>query len=150
LRRRRLTLRSLGKELRVALAASAAKKASDLVVLDLRGLASFTDFFLLGTGASSRQLQAISDSIEQELGKIAVKPDHVEGYSQGEWILLDYVDFVIHLFTSRSRAYYDLERLWGDASRLAVEPVAAASDTRVAGAPDLTSRKMKTRRSPEA
>lgn len=150
MKRRRLTLRSLGKELRIALAASSGKKASDLVVLDLRGLASFTDFFLLGTGASSRQVQTIADAIEQELGKIEVKPDHLEGYSQGEWILLDYVDFVIHLFTPRSRAYYDLERLWGDATRLAVEPEAVSSGARAASPASPTSPTSKTRRSPGA
>jgi ribosome-associated protein len=127
LKRRKLTLRSVGKDLRVAIAASQAKKAVDLVVLDLRGLASFTDFFLLATGNSNRQLQTIADAIENELARVKVKPDHVEGYSQGEWILLDYVDFVIHLFTPRSRAYYDLERLWGDALRLDIEPARRAA-----------------------
>jgi ribosome-associated protein len=127
LKRRKLTLRTVGKDLRVAIAASQAKKAVDLVVLDLRGLASFTDFFLLATGNSSRQLQTIADAIENELARVKVKPDHVEGYSQGEWILLDYVDFVIHLFTPRSRAYYDLERLWGDALRLDIEPARRAA-----------------------
>jgi ribosome-associated protein len=117
----------VGKDLRVAIAASQAKKAVDLVVLDLRGLASFTDFFLLATGNSNRQLQTIADAIENELARVKVKPDHVEGYSQGEWILLDYVDFVIHLFTPRSRAYYDLERLWGDALRLDIEPARRAA-----------------------
>lgn len=129
----------------MAIEASQTKKASELVVLDLRGLASFTDFFLLGTGGSSRQLRTIADAIEQELARIKVKPDHVEGYSQGEWILLDYVDFVIHLFTPRSRAYYDLERLWGDAARLAIEPSAVAQPraggaTRARGVPGMTKR----------
>jgi len=120
LKKRKLTLRNMGKDLRAAVEASRGKKAADVVVLDLRGLASFTDFFLLATGTSTRQIQTISVAIEGELVKLKVKPLHVEGYSQGEWILMDYVDFVVHLFTPRSRAYYDLERLWGDAERLAV------------------------------
>ena len=120
MKKRKLTLRNMGKDLRAAVEASRGKKAADVVVLDLRGLASFTDFFLLATGTSTRQIQTISVAIEGELVKLKVKPLHVEGYSQGEWILMDYVDFVVHLFTPRSRAYYDLERLWGDAERLAV------------------------------
>ena len=110
----------MGKELRVAVKASQEKKATDLVVLDLRGLASFTDFFLLACGTSNRQLKAIADAVEEELASKGIKPGHVEGYSQGDWILMDYVDFVVHIFTPPSRTYYNLERLWGDAERLAV------------------------------
>jgi ribosome-associated protein len=117
---KKLTLRSIGRDLRSAIEASQEKKASELVVLDLRGLASFTDFFLLASGTSNRQLKAIADAIEEELAKNRIKPDHVEGYPQGDWILMDYVDFVVHIFTPRSRAYYNLERLWGDAERLAI------------------------------
>jgi ribosome-associated protein len=120
LKRKKLTLRSVGRELRTAIEASRAKKGADLVVLDLRGLAGFTDFFLLATGTSVRHLQTLADAIEEELGRLGVRADHVEGYPCAEWILLDFGDFVIHLFTTRSRAYYDLERLWGDAERLAV------------------------------
>jgi ribosome-associated protein len=117
---RKLTLRSIGRELRSAIEASQEKKATDLVVLDLRGLATFTDFFLLATGGSNRQLKAIVDGIEEELAKKGVKPDHVEGYPNGDWVLMDYVDFIVHVFTPRSRTYYNLERLWGDAARLAI------------------------------
>jgi ribosome-associated protein len=120
LTKKKLSLRSIGRELRSAIEASQDKKASDLVVLDLRGLASFTDFFLLATGSSHRQLKAIADAIEEELAGMRVKPNHVEGYPHGDWILMDYVDFVIHIFTPRSRTYYDLERLWGDAERLGI------------------------------
>lgn len=118
--KKKLSLRSIGCELRSAIEASQDKKASDLVVLDLRGLASFTDFFLLATGSSHRQLKAIADAIEEELAGMRVKPNHVEGYPHGDWILMDYVDFVVHIFTPRSRMYYDLERLWGDAERLGI------------------------------
>lgn len=118
--KKKLTLDNIGRELQVAIEASRDKKAHDIVVLDLRGLASFTDFFLLCTGNSNRQLKTIADAIEEKLGKIRVKPGHLEGYPRGDWLLLDYVDFVVHLFTPRSRNHYDLERLWGDAARLAV------------------------------
>ena len=117
---KKLTLRSIGTELRAAIEAAQGKKATELVVLDLRGLASFTDFFLLATGSSNRRLKTIADAIEEELAKKGVKPDHVEGYPQGDWILMDYVDFIVHVFTARSRGYYNLERLWGDAERLAI------------------------------
>jgi ribosome-associated protein len=117
---KKLTLRSIGADLRRAIEAAQEKKAGDLVVLDLRGLASFTDFFLLATGSSNRQLKTIAAAIEEELAGNGVKPGHVEGYPHGDWILMDYVDFVVHVFTPRSRAYYNLERLWGDAERLAI------------------------------
>ena len=118
--KKKLTLDNVGRELQVAIEASRDKKGHDIVVLDLRGLASFTDFFLLCTGNSNRQLKTIADAIEEKLRKIRVKPSHLEGYPHGDWLLLDYVDFVVHLFTPRSRNHYDLERLWGDAARLAV------------------------------
>lgn len=115
-----LTLETIGPELRLAVDASLAKKAGDVVLLDLRGLASFTDFFLLCTGRSNRQLKTISDAIEEALTKNRVKPNHIEGYPHGDWLLMDYVDFVVHVFTPRSRSHYDLERLWGDAGRLEI------------------------------
>ena len=115
-----LILETLGPELSLAIEASLDKKAGDVVVLDLRGLANFTDYFLLMTGRSNRQLKTISGAIEEALIKIRVKPNHIEGYPQGDWFLMDYVDFVVHVFTPRSRTHYDLERLWGDAGRLEV------------------------------
>ncbi|MFQ5791621.1 MAG: ribosome silencing factor [Acidobacteriota bacterium] len=115
-----LTLASIGTELRAAIEASQEKKASDLVLLDLRGLASFTDFFFLCSGNSERQLKAIADAVEEKLGKLQVRPNHVEGYLHGEWILMDYVDFIVHIFGPRSRSHFDLERLWGSAGRLAI------------------------------
>ena len=115
-----LALETIGPELRSAVDASLAKKAGDVVLLDLRGLASFTDFFLLCTGRSKRQLKTISDAIEEALTKSRVKPNHIEGYPHGDWLLMDYVDFVVHVFTPGSRSHYDLERLWGDAGRLEI------------------------------
>ena len=120
MRKAKLSLETIDPGLRAAVEASQEKKATDLVVLDLRGLASFTDYFLLCTGSTRRQLKAIVDGIEETLTRRQVKPGHVEGYPNGDWILMDYVDFIVHVFTPTSRSHYDLERLWGDAERLAI------------------------------
>ncbi len=115
-----LSLETLDKDLRNAVEACQEKKATDILVLDLRGLASFTDYFLICSGTSNRQLKTIADEIEKTVAAMKRKPTHKEGYPRGEWILMDYVDFVVHVFTTSSRSYYDLERLWGDAGRIAV------------------------------
>jgi ribosome-associated protein len=104
-----------------AVRAAQDRKAVDLQVLDLTGISSFTDFFLVCSGTSSRHTQAISDAVVEQLEKSAVTPAHVEGYNQAEWILLDYVDFVVHIFSEEARHYYDLERLWRKAARIPVE-----------------------------
>ncbi|HYV03562.1 MAG TPA: ribosome silencing factor [Blastocatellia bacterium] len=101
----------------IAARAAAEKKATDTVVLDLREIASFTEYFVICTGASTRQVQAISNSVEEELRKAGRRPSHIEGYSSAEWILLDYGDFIVHVFSAASRRFYDLERLWRDAKR---------------------------------
>lgn len=107
----------LNKLLLRAARAAQDKKAVDLTVLDLKGVASFTDYFLICSGTSSRQIQAISDEIELQLGRSGLRPLHIEGYNQAEWVLLDYVDFVVHIFAERAREFYDLERLWRAARR---------------------------------
>ena len=99
-------------QLSEAVEAALDKKALDAVVLDLGEICSFTDYFLVCTGTSSRHNQSIADNVEETLKRQGVRPLHIEGYSEGEWILLDYVDFVIHIFSARSREFYDLERLW--------------------------------------
>jgi ribosome-associated protein len=106
----------------VAAAAHAglAKKADEVVALDLRSSADFTDFFLLLSGQNQRQLVAIADAVVDALRALGRRPAHVEGYPRQEWILLDYSSFVVHVMTPRSRAFYDLERLWGGAKRLEV------------------------------
>jgi ribosome-associated protein len=100
--------------------AALGKKATDVVVLDLRRASAFTDHFLLATGGNQKQIVAIADAVEQALRLEGLRPRHLEGYPRQEWILIDYGDFVVHVFTPRSRAFYDLERLWGGASRLEV------------------------------
>jgi ribosome-associated protein len=106
----------------VAAAARAAldKKAEAALALDLRPVADFTDYFLLLTGTNQRQLVAIADAVTEALRGAGRRPVHVEGYPRHEWILLDYDDFVVHVMTPRSRAFYDLERLWGGSERLEV------------------------------
>jgi ribosome-associated protein len=106
----------------VALAVSAAldKKAEQVHVLDLRKGSAFTDFFIIATGTNIRQVQAIADGIEETLKKTGVRPALVEGYSRAEWILLDYFDFIVHVFTPATREFYALERLWGDAERVEI------------------------------
>jgi len=113
--RKRSTKKSLPKEVKMSVAASQAKKGEDLVVLDLRGLTSFTDYFIIMHGKSARQNKAIYESIEQELKKENIVPLSVEGKEVAEWILLDYGSFIVHVFSKRAREYYSLEKLWGDA-----------------------------------
>jgi ribosome-associated protein len=96
------------------------KKAEDVVALDLRSSADFTDFFLVLSGQNQRQLVAIADAVVDALRGLGRRPAHVEGYPRQEWILLDYSSFVVHVMTPRTRAFYDLERLWGGATRVEV------------------------------
>ena len=106
----------------VALAVRAAgeKKANDLIVLDLRTTGGFTDFFVIASGSNERQVRAIADAVVESLKAHDVKPAHVEGYGRSEWILIDYFDFVVHVFSPETRVFYALERLWGNADRIEV------------------------------
>jgi len=101
-----------------ALQAAAEKKAIDPTVLDLREIASFTDFFVITSGANERQVQAISDEVYETLKKAGSTAARVEGYKTAEWILLDYGDFVVHVFEQKARNFYDLERLWRESKRV--------------------------------
>ncbi len=110
----------MNEALRTAVKAIEDKKGVDIVVLDIRSVATFTDYFLVCTGDSTRQIQAIADEIHQRLAAQGHRPAHIEGYDNAEWILMDYLDLVIHVFSRKARAYYDLERLWRDAKVLEV------------------------------
>ena len=101
-----------------ALHAASEKKAIDPVVLDLRDIASFTDFFVILSGANERQVQAISDEVYDQLKKAGSPAARVEGYKTAEWILLDCGDFVVHVFEQKARKFYDLERLWRESKRV--------------------------------
>ena len=96
------------------------KKAYDLVVLDVHGLTSLADYFVICTGRSDTQVQAIAQSIDENLGKMGRRALSREGFTTGHWVLLDYADVIVHIFYEPVREYYDLERLWGHAPRLSL------------------------------
>ncbi len=107
-----------------AVRAAEDKKAVDLTVLDLRKAAGFTDYFVICSGTNPRQVRAIADAVTEALGATGVKPAHVEGYDRSEWVLLDYFDFIVHVFAPETRMFYALERLWGSAERIEVSSLA--------------------------
>jgi len=102
-----------------AIAACLDKKAEEIAILELeKGSGAFTDYFVVCSGTNPRQIQAIADEVELRLKRAGLYPAHVEGYRQAEWVLLDYADFVVHIFAEKARRYYELERLWKSAKRL--------------------------------
>jgi ribosome-associated protein len=112
-------LKEVKLQVSAAIEACQEKKAEAITILELeQGSGAFTDYFVVCSGGNPRQIQAISDEVELELKKAGLRPTHVEGYKQAEWVLLDYVDFVVHVFTDTARKFYDLERLWKTAKRL--------------------------------
>ena len=108
-------------DVRTAVQAAEEKKAQDLVVLQVAEITSFTDYFIICSGSSTRQVQAIADAIAEQLKKRGVRPMNTEGYANAEWVLIDFGTFVAHIFTETSRRFYDLERLWRDAKKVSVE-----------------------------
>lgn len=112
----------LDERIRMALSAASEKKAINSVVLDLREIASFTDYFVITSGTNERQVQAISDEIVETLKRAGTAAARVEGYKTAEWILLDYGDFVVHVFDEKARKFYDLERLWRESQRVDLPP----------------------------
>jgi ribosome-associated protein len=98
-----------------AVRAAEEKQARDILVLDLREITSFADYFVIVNGANTRQIQSIADEIHQRLKKLGELPNSIEGYENAEWVLVDYGDYLIHIFSDKAREYYDLERLWRDA-----------------------------------
>src|SRR6266852_9057080 len=112
-----------------AVKAVESKKADDVVILEMdQASGAFTDYFIVCSGTNPRQIQAISDEVERGLAESGQRPSSVEGYKQAEWVLLDYVDFVVHIFSEQARKFYDLERLWKSASRL--EPTELVAENR--------------------
>lgn len=96
------------------------KKAFDEKVLDLRGLTSYTDYFVIVSGSTQRQVWAIADAVLETLDELGIRPLHSEGVHESEWVLIDCNDFIIHIFTPSRREFYDLERLWSDAVELVI------------------------------
>jgi ribosome-associated protein len=112
--------RKIPKSVKISVEACRRKQAEDIVVLDLTGLTSFTDFFIIMHGNSSRQNVAIYEGIEEELKDLSIRPLSVEGKENAEWILMDYGEFIVHIFSPRAREYYSLEKLWGDGIKLSL------------------------------
>jgi ribosome-associated protein len=119
--RKKTQKKKLPADVSKAVRAAIDKKAADVVVLDLRNTSAFTDFFVLCSGTSQRQVKAIADSVEETLRTAKVRPAHVEGYDRGDWILMDFFTFIVHVFTPQTRGFYALERLWGDAEKIEVK-----------------------------
>lgn len=112
---------SLDTEVQLAIRCAQDKKGIDIRGLDLREIATFTEYFILVTGSNQRQVQAIADDINEKLkSELSVKPVRIEGYTAAEWVLLDYGDFIVHIFDKDARDFYDLERLWLDAGRVEI------------------------------
>jgi len=123
----------LKRQVAEAITACQEKKAEEITILELeKGSGAFTDYFVVCSGTNPRQIQAISDEVEERLEKSGMRPTHVEGYKQAEWVLLDYVDFVVHVFSEKSRRFYDLERLWKSAKRLEPSDLTRARQRRAA------------------
>ncbi len=119
----------LQRQVQEAILACQDKKAEQVSILELeKGSGAFTDYFVVCHGTNPRQIQSIADAVEDRLQALGMRPTHSEGYKQAEWVLLDYVDFVVHIFSEKARQYYDLERLWKSAKRL--EPAELSSKPR--------------------
>ncbi|MEO6393893.1 MAG: ribosome silencing factor [Pyrinomonadaceae bacterium] len=116
----------------IALRAAEDKKGVDPIVLDLQAVANFTDYFLVVSGTNARQVQAIADEIAEQLKTSGTRAARIEGHSSAEWILLDYGDFIVHVFEEKARRFYDLERLWRDAAKLVVPANGHALDDETA------------------
>ena len=118
--KKRSAKKGISAELTAAIAAALDRKAGDMVVLDLTKASAFTDFFVICTATNRRQAQAIADAVKEALAKQGARPALIEGYEKGDWILIDYFDFIVHVFLPSAREFYSLERLWGDAERIEV------------------------------
>jgi len=130
----------LKKQVSDAISACLDKKAEDLTLLELeQGTGAFTDYFVICSGTNPRQVQAISDEVELRLKRAGLYPNNIEGHKQAEWVLIDYVDFVVHIFSESARRYYDLERLWKSAKKL--EPKDQVPKPRKRAAPQAAVRK---------
>ena len=124
----------LKQQVSAAIQACLEKKAEELSILEMeKGSGAFTDYFVLCSGTNPRQVQAIADEVELRLKKTGLRPTHVEGYNQAEWVLVDYVDFVVHVFSDKARKFYDLERLWKSARRLEPGDLKAPNRARKTG-----------------
>ena len=115
---------SLPQQVERAIRAADDKQAADLIVLDLRTAAGFTDFFVIASGGNARHVQAIADGVIEALAAAGAQPAHIEGYERSAWVLLDYFDFIVHVFAPETRLFYGLERLWGSAEHVDISALA--------------------------
>jgi len=115
-------MRNLEQDLETVWRALEDKKGEEMVLLDVSATSSFTEYFVIVTGRSARQTQALADSVMEELREQGRPVGHIEGYQRGEWILIDYGSFVVHVFVPGHRGFYNLEKLWGDGKRVRVSP----------------------------
>lgn len=128
----------LKRQVSEAINACQEKKAEDLTILELeKDSGAFTDYFVVCSGTNPKQVQAISDEVETRLERTGLRATHIEGYRQAEWVLLDYVDFVVHVFSQKARRYYELERLWKSAKRLEPSELKPRGRTRSPASPRL-------------
>jgi ribosome-associated protein len=133
---------ALKRQVSEAILACQDKKAEQVTILELeKDSGAFTDYFVMCTGTNPRQIQAIADAVDERLEALGMRPAHTEGYKQAEWVLLDYVDFVVHIFSETARHYYDLERLWKSATKLEPAELTAAPKRRRAAVPASGARK---------
>jgi ribosome-associated protein len=131
-------------QITAAIQACLEKKAEELTILEMeKGSGAFTDYFVLCSGTNPRQVQAIADEVELRLKSAGLRPAHVEGYNQAEWVLVDYVDFVVHVFSEKARKFYDLERLWKTAKRLEPAELQSAPKKRKAAAAPVARKRKK-------
>src|SRR5579872_4177558 len=132
----------LKKQVAAVIQACLEKKAEEISILEMeKGSGAFTDYFVLCSGTNPRQVQAIADEVELKLKQAGLRPTHTEGYTQAEWVLIDYVDFVVHVFSEKARKFYDLERLWKTAKRLEPSDLKAAPKKRKTAAKPAASKK---------
>jgi ribosome-associated protein len=134
----------LKKQISAAIQACLEKKAEELSILEMeKGSGAFTDYFVLCSGTNPRQVQAIADEVELRLKAAGLRPTNVEGYNQAEWVLIDYFDFVVHVFSEKARKFYDLERLWKSAKHLQPADLKTAPRKKAAAAPPRAKKKTK-------
>ena len=119
---RALSVAQLPAPIRAAVEAADDRKATQIVTIDLRGLSDAADYFVIASGTSDAHVRGLADAVIERLGKLGVELHHIEGQSAGRWVLLDFVDFVVHLFHPETRAFYQLERLWNDAPSIVYTP----------------------------
>jgi ribosome-associated protein len=116
------SMASLPDPVRAAVIAADDRKANQIVTIDLRGLSEAADFFIVASGTSDAHVRGVADAIIERLHKLGYEPHHIEGQTTGRWVLIDFVDFVVHLFHPETRAFYQLERLWNDAPSVVFTP----------------------------